>query len=180
MSRSIAALFCVSFLLFTCGDGDIITLNLEFDKQLELCGNATYENYEILIDDYVIYDIKEDPYESLILLIPGSSSNDLIFFPEESPYNKSISIGSSNRFNYRTYNGSPLELICEAIPSSTVSILNDYEATNGTIETETTFEDVDGTRTVMVNFTVVNFDLEVLNSTSLFIGSYSHTYPTPD
>ena len=180
MRIKIATLFCVSFLLFTCGDGDIITLNLEFDQQLELCGNVSFDNYEILNDDYVVFDIKEDPNESLILLFTGSSSNDLIFFPEESPYNKSISIGSSSRFNYRTYNGYPLELICEAIPSSSVSILNDYEATSGTIETETTFEDVDGTRTVIASFTVVNFDLEVLNSTSLFIGTYTHTYPTPD
>lgn len=180
MQRIYSFLFVIALLFVSCGDGDIITLKLDFDKELSLCNNVNLDNYELLTDDYVIYDLKQDPGESLIVVFSGNASNDLIFFPTESPFDKTLSIGSSNRFNYRTYNGNPTAVICEAIPSSEVKILNDYEASSGTIATSSTYIDHDGTRTVTISFEIQNFDIEVLNSTSLHIGTYVHSYPTPE
>ena len=124
-------------MVLSCDDGDIITLILDFDKELALCGDENSDNY-------VIYDIKEDPYESLTFLFVSNNNSDNIFDPPETPYVESFTInGSSNRFNYRTYDGDPSGLICEEIPSSTVNIVDDYEATSGTVETMSTFVDDD-------------------------------------
>ena len=179
MCRFKSFLLVFVVLLVSCGDGDIITLELEFDQDLSLCGNISVDNYELVNDDYVVYDIKQDPSESVILVFPGTASNDIIFFPTESPFDKTLSVGGSTRFNYRTYKGDATDVICEVIPSSEVKILNDYEATSGTIVTSSSFIDVDGTRTVTVSFEIQNFNIEVLNSTSLSLGTYMHSYPTP-
>lgn len=129
--------FCLLSLIITsCDDGDIITVELEFDQELSLCGDTESDNY-------VVYDTKTDPNESLTLLFPSNSSTDKIFNPETTPYTFEINISSSVRFNYRTYNGNPSGLICEEIPDSDVSITKDYEASGGTVMTETTFVDDD-------------------------------------
>lgn len=129
--------FCfLSLIIASCDDGDIITVELEFDQELSLCGDTESDNY-------VVYDTKTDPNESLTLLFPSNSSTDKIFNPETTPYTFEINISSSVRFNYRTYNGNPSGLICEEIPDSDVSITKDYEASGGTVMTETTFVDDD-------------------------------------
>lgn len=130
-------LLCITFLVFSCDDGDVISVNLEFDQQLERCGDENSDNY-------VIYDIRTDPNESLTLLFPGSSTNDAIFNPASSPLEGSFVINNSTiRFNYRKYNGDPLGLICEDIPSSNVMITQDYEATSGTVTYSSSFIDDD-------------------------------------
>ena len=137
MRQSIFTLLSLCFLLHSCNDGDIITVELEFDQILERCGDENSENY-------VIYNTKDDPYESLTLLFSGSSNNDLIFNPQTSPHEGSFTIkGSSTLFNYRTYDGDPSELICAEIPSSTVNIIEDYKATSGTVNYTSTFVDDD-------------------------------------
>jgi hypothetical protein len=124
--------FCIS-----CDDGDVITINLDFDKQLERCGDEDTDNY-------VLYDIKTDPNESLTLLFPSSSANNAMFNPQVSPFEGNLSInGSSVRFNYRIYDGNPADLICQEIPSSTVNIIEDYEASHGTVNYVSTFVDDD-------------------------------------
>jgi hypothetical protein len=160
--------------LFSCGDGDVIEFELDFDQDLELCGDINSENY-------LVYDVKTDPNESLILLFPGTTANDLIFYPQESPTEGSITInGSSNRFNYRLYNGDPLEIICQDIPSSEVSVTTDYESSGGSINYVTTFVDDEGTRTVTTIFTVSNTDIEVLTLDSFSIGTFTHSYTIED
>ena len=102
----------VSLILTSCSDGDIINIELEFDQVLSLCGDEDSDNY-------VIYDIKTDPDESLILLFPVSATNNLIFNPAVTPHPSSLTINESSiRFNYRTYDGDPSGLICEEIPDS--------------------------------------------------------------
>ena len=123
--------------LHSCDDGDIITLNLDFDGMLERCGDTNADNY-------VIYDTRQDPFESLSLLFPAGGANDQIFDPPSSPFEGSLTInGSSIRFNYRTYDGDPSGLLCEEIPASNVNIIDDYEATAGTVNYTTTFVDDD-------------------------------------
>lgn len=137
MRRLFYLVLCLLFCITSCDDGDVITINLDFDKELERCGDENTANY-------VLYDIKTDPNESLTLLFPSSSTNDLMFNPTVSPYEGTFAInGSSVRFNYRVYDGSPLDLICEEIPSSTVSIIEDYEASDGTVSFSSIFIDDD-------------------------------------
>lgn len=171
MRYSLFALLSICFMLHSCNDGDVITIELEFDQLLELCGDQNSTNY-------VIYDTKEDPFESLTLLFPGSSTNDLIFNPVNNPHTGSFSInGSSVRFNYRTYDGDPSGLICQEIPSSSVNIIEDYEAENGLVTYTSTFVDADGTRTVTVEFSITNLNLDILNSTFEFLGTYTISFP---
>jgi hypothetical protein len=137
MQKSSILLFCLTFLFLSCDDGDIITIELDFDQVLSLCGNTETDNY-------VVYDIKTDPDESLTLLFPSNSTTDKIFNPSTTPHTYQANINNTTvRFNYRTYNGDPEGLICEEIPDSDVSIIEDYEANGGTMMTETTFIDDD-------------------------------------
>lgn len=136
MNRFAIGLFLTVFFL-SCDDGDIIAVNLEFDQQLELCGDENSTNY-------VIYDIKTDPDESLTLLFPSNNTNDAIFNPTNNPQEGNLNInGSSVRFNYRQYDGDPSGLICEEIPASDVSITQDYEATSGTVAYSSSYVDDD-------------------------------------
>jgi len=154
----------------SCNDGDIITIDLEFDKELALCGDENSANY-------VIYDVKNDPNESLTLLFPVNTANNLIFNPVDNPHVGSFTINNSTvKFNYRTYNGDPLELICQEIPSSSVDIIKDYAAENGTVKYTSTFEDDNGIRTVTIEFTIENLDLDILNSTNEILGTYTYSF----
>lgn len=160
--------------LFSCGDGEVLDFELDFDQELELCGDINSESY-------LVYDIKTDPNQSLILLFPGSSTNDLIFFPTETPHEGSLTInGSSIRANYREYDGNPLEIICQDIPSSDVNVTTDYEASTGTINYASTFVDEDNTRTVTTIFQVINTDIEILTADGITIGTYTHSYSIED
>jgi len=136
--RSIFSLvICLVFLITSCDDGDVISVNLEFDQELARCGDENSENY-------VVYDVKTDPGESLTLLFPVNATNNNIFNPDTTPFEGSFAInGGSVRFNYRKYNGDPSGLICEEIPSSTVSITEDYEASTGTVNYASVFIDDD-------------------------------------
>ena len=137
MRKLSVLLFTCIFLMTSCNDGNIITVELDFDQVLSLCGNTESDNY-------VIYDIKTDPNESLTLLFPSNSTTDKIFNPSTTPYTYELAINNTSvRFNYRTYNGDPSGLICEEIPDADVSIIEDYPAQGGTVMTETTFVDDD-------------------------------------
>jgi hypothetical protein len=164
--RKLSYLFSVLLLLTTsCDDGEVIDINLEFDKELELCTNGL---------NYVIYDLKENPYETLTLFIESNVTNDLIFNPATTPHSGTLNInGSSIRFNYRTYNNNPIgELLCVDIPSSTVKINEDYEAQGGTVEFTSDYEEVDGVTYLTVEFTINDLNLEILNSTTEYLGLY--------
>lgn len=180
MRRLFLALFSLSLIFTSCSDGDIITVDLSFEKELMLCGNITIDNYTIINDNYVIYDTKSTPNESLTLLFDDNSTTDLIFFPTETPYTKELGISSSTKFNYRTYDGDPLLLICQEIPSSTVNITNDYPASSGTVNFSSEYVDMDGTRTVTVTITITNTNIEILSADIIELGTYTHTYPVPD
>jgi len=140
MRKLSVLIVCCVFLITSCDDGDVITVELEFDQILSICGDTNSANY-------VVYDIKTDPNESLTLLFPSNSTTDQIFNPSTTPHTYELAINNTSvRFNYRTYNGDPTGLICEEIPDANVSILEDHESSGGTMMTETTFfdEDEDG------------------------------------
>ena len=90
-------LFFLGLIIDSCDDGDILEIGLEFDKNLQFCDQSSV--------NYLVYDINQNPYESLSLLFPRNEANKLIFTPLENNYRDTLLInGSTVRFNYRTYN----------------------------------------------------------------------------
>ncbi|MDB4094139.1 hypothetical protein N9524_00985 [Flavobacteriaceae bacterium] len=135
MRSVLILLFSCSFFL-SCDDGDVLNVEFDFDQDLTLC--------EINTNSYILYDTKEDPFESLTLLFPKNATNMAIFKPTTPEEITEMSLnGSSVRFNYRTYTGDPTDYICQVIPDATVSVNQDYEAKSGTIIFTSTFEDDD-------------------------------------
>lgn len=134
MRYTLVLLFAL-FLITSCDDGDVLNINLEFDTELEVCTND--------VNNYTVYDIRTEPAESLSLVFPRSTENNLIFVPEVSPYERSFSIDNANVFfNYRTYNQTPI--FCTTIPDSEIIILEDYQAASGAeVKITTTFVDSD-------------------------------------
>ena len=125
------------FVLFSCNDGDVISVELDFDKSLTLCGDETTSNY-------ILYDTKTTPFESLMLLFPNNSQAEAIFNTENSGAIQTLTInGNSVKFNYRTYTADPNTYICQDIPDASVSVTDNYEASSGNAVFTTTFEDDD-------------------------------------
>ena len=125
------------FVFVSCHDGDVISVELDFDKTLTLCGDETTSNY-------ILYDTKTTPFESLTLLFPNNVQADSIFNTGISGKTETLLInGNSVRFNYRTYSADPNTYICQDIPDASVSVTNNYEASSGNVIFTTTFEDDD-------------------------------------
>ena len=137
MMRRIFIVFSL-LLLTTCDDGDIITVDLEFDKDLEYCSNNT--------ESFLIYDLREDPNESLSLIIPRGNDQEFPF-TEATPINdpEEFTInGSSVRFIYRTYNRAVTDSeFCNLVPPADLSIVEDYETDSGTAWATVTIDDDD-------------------------------------
>ncbi len=123
--------------LFTaCNDGDIIEVELDFDKTLSMC--------DLNPETFFLYDTKNDPSESLSLIFPRNTTTKLIFNPTENNYRVTFPInGTNSMFNYRVYDGKPEGLLCNLLPDAATNILKDYAATSGTVITITTFVDDD-------------------------------------
>ena len=139
--RHFYIIFCF-LCLTTCDDGDIITVELDFDKELKRCINNT--------DTYLIYDTQESTNQSLSLNIPRNEENELLFTEPttlNSPRLLSLN-GTDTRFIYRTYNrpivstGSDEEL-CYPVPPSDLIVTDALETTTGKVEVTVTIDDDD-------------------------------------
>jgi len=136
MIRRFFILFCFAF-LFACDDGDIINVTLEFDKELERC-----DDFE---DVYLLYDTREDPNESLTLLLPKATYEFLFTTATLPDTPEQFNIGSGVQFNYRIYN-KVLEgdVLCDVLSDPDLVVLEDYEADSATmVEVEVFIEDDD-------------------------------------
>lgn len=136
--RCLYIIFCFVFLT-SCDDGDILTVELDFEGPLVLCDNDT--------ESYLVYDTKEDPSESLSLIFRKSDENELLFLEPtvlDTPAELTID-GFNVRFIYRTYNRAiASNELCNIISPAGLNIVEDYEATVGTVEVTVTIEDDDG------------------------------------
>ena len=127
--RKFFVLFLLSIFITSCDDGDIITVEFDFDDTFLTCG------------ELVFYQIKQSPYESLSLKItsPATTLEELIAVDDDgnliSTEEEFTINGSSNQFNYRTYNADPSNLFCNDIPPSNVQITKDLSSNNGTATT---------------------------------------------
>ncbi|MFH4965615.1 hypothetical protein V8G69_11480 [Gaetbulibacter sp. M235] len=122
---------------FSCNDGDIITVEFDFEDTFESCGNL------------VFFKTKEDPAESLSLQItsPALTIADLLNVGDDNTLTITRTInGTSNTFNYRTYSILPSDLFCNDVPPADIDITNDLESTSGNvvITTVLTEDDNDG------------------------------------
>ena len=135
--RSLILLIYCGCLFLSCDDGDVLSVQLDFDQNLTRCGDSRSSNY-------ILFDTREDPYESLALLFPNNAQAEAIFNPVNSGDIELMTINKSTvRFIYRTYTGDPNTYICQDIPESSVSVIQDYEAANGSVIFTSTFEDDD-------------------------------------
>ncbi|MBU3822360.1 hypothetical protein KO566_09830 [Flavobacteriaceae bacterium XHP0103] len=105
---------------WSCNDGDIITVEIDFDDTFKACGET----------DLVFYKTKEEPAESLSFLMTKFKISDILNFEGDEN-----SITKTGVFNYRTYNNSslPNDLFCSDIPPSEVIINQDYESNSTAI-----------------------------------------------
>lgn len=137
MIRRFYILFFLVFLV-ACDDGDILTIDLDFDQELDRCTNDN--------ESYLIFDLRDDPNESLSLIIPRSTEIESLFINATeigSPMELTIN-EDTVRFIYRSYNR-PVgdDELCEVIQPSSLSIIENYEAGSGKVFITTTFEDDD-------------------------------------
>lgn len=124
--RRFLYIFILGCLTYSCDDGDVFEVTLEFDQELELCIDTNTSTSR-----YLLYDTKTDPDESLTLLFP-TSGNANVFNPPSQDYETVLAINSSSTFfSYRTYIGNPAAIICQINPLPGTTILNDYYAAPG-------------------------------------------------
>ncbi|NCO62950.1 MAG: hypothetical protein GW839_05015 [Flavobacteriales bacterium] len=104
---------------FSCNDGDIITVEFDFDDTFSACEG---------VSDIVFYNTKNDPSESLSVLIPSFSLETILAVEE----NDSLIIENlAVTFNYRTYSNSSISnLFCNDIPNSEIDITSDEESSS--------------------------------------------------
>lgn len=125
--RILFALFIVFIFASSCDDGDIITVEFEFDDTFLACG------------ELVFYQIKDNPYESLSVKLtnPSTTLEDLIAVDTDgnliSTEEQFTINGSTNQFNYRSYNADPNNLFCNDVPPSNVQITKDLSSINGDV-----------------------------------------------
>lgn len=121
--------FAILAFIFSCDDGDVLTIEFDFEDTFQTCG------------DLVFYKTKEDPSESLSLIVNDLDFEDLF---QVLPGEELIETSNSNTFNYRTYENAslPSNLFCQDIPPSEIQIIEDYESSNNTATfTSTLVED---------------------------------------
>lgn len=126
--------FLLSLLFFVgCNDGDILTVELDFDKDLDRCNND--------VNSYLLYDTRTDPNESLTLVIPRNEDTENYFI---NPTEGTLTINQSTvRFNYRTYNANPAGSLCDVLSNPDLIVTENYEADTGTVYITSTIVDDD-------------------------------------
>ncbi|MEN3325132.1 hypothetical protein VP395_15445 [Mariniflexile soesokkakense] len=127
------------FSFYTCDDGDIITVEFDFDDTFSACGT----------NGLVFYKTKNDPSESLSIKIASITLADILEVGDDNMYENDFQLSATNTFNYRTYSNSTLPtsgLFCSDVPLSDIKIIKDIASTSGKVHIKTvlTEDDNDG------------------------------------
>ena len=142
--RNWLCFFSILLLTTACDDGDVLNIQLDFDKELSLCEIQTANQGSAITSSFLFYDTREDPFESITLLIPRTTITEAMFNPTTSGDEQTITIdGTIVQFHYRSYNGDPNALICSVIPPAGVSVTNSNSSSSGTAKFVSTFQDDD-------------------------------------
>ena len=70
--RKYLAIFFISLLTTACNDGDVIEVQLDFDKELSLCEIQTTNQQGSTSESLLFFDTRTDPFESLSLVLPNT------------------------------------------------------------------------------------------------------------
>ena len=136
MRRLLYILF-IGLLSYSCDDGDVFEVTLEFDDTFETCGSL------------VLYKTKDSPPESLSIQLQGRTIDEFLNVGDDNLFTQTYEFSSSsNAFNYRTYSSAPDPnlVFCNDIPPANIDILVDSESTSGTATVTTVLveDDNDG------------------------------------
>ncbi len=137
MRKSFFLFLISSFvLIYSCDDGDVITFELDFEETFEACEG---------VDDLVFYKIKEDPSESLSILISNYSLEDILEVGDDNTFSETVSA----TLYYRTYSDItlPSDLFCSDIPSNTTINVDENDGVTVEISTTLIEDDNDGVLT---------------------------------
>jgi len=146
--KNIVWLFISFFILFGCDDGDVITVEFEFEDTFNACG------------DLVFYKTRNDPDQSFSLLLtsPALTLEDLVE-TEPDAANPDMDLvtlvqseyvytlnETTNIFNYRTYSSLPASPFCNDIPPADLNVTQNDISGGGiaTITVVLTEDDGDG------------------------------------
>ncbi|MFD1615122.1 hypothetical protein [Gelatiniphilus marinus] len=137
MRKLFFALITLSFAcLFSCNDGEIIDVELDFENDFfaKPCGTS----------DLIFYKTKNDPSESLSVVIKSLTLDEILTFEGS----ETLITKTGNAFNYRTYSNEKIngnDLFCNDIPPSDIIITNNYDSTcDAEIMVTLTEDDNDG------------------------------------
>ena len=133
MRKLFFIIISVSFLnFFSCDDGDIITVELDFDETFLACGES----------DLVLYKTKEDPSESLSILISNYTLDAILTVGVDNTF----SVNKSATLYYRTYSDAdlPSDLFCSDIPPNINITLDEDSSCTAEINTILVEDDNDG------------------------------------
>ena len=140
MRKLFFVLFSICFLVpLSCDDGDVITVEFDFDETFKICGT----------EDLVFYKTKNDPSESLSVKITNLTIDDILAVGDDNTFEGTYNLSATNTFNYITYNNTTLPnsgLFCSDIPSSEIKIKENLVSTSGIVKITTTLiqDDKDG------------------------------------
>ena len=129
--RKILGILLLFITLTSCNDGDLIDLSFDFEDEFTIneCGQL------------IFYKINDAQNESLALSLSGISIEELFDFDEVlNQVQDTIIIertinGTTNRLNYRVYNGTVTgnDLFCNPIPPSDISVRSEEDSQTGTV-----------------------------------------------
>ena len=133
MRKLLFLFLSLSFIVLnSCDDGDIITVELDFEETFEACEG---------VSGLVLYKTKEDPSESLSLLISDYSLENIIAVGDDNTFNES----KSATFNYRTYSDESIsDLFCNDIAANVTITLDESDSVTAEISTILVEDDNDG------------------------------------
>lgn len=115
--------------IYSCDDGNVITVDLEFGETFKVCEGVT---------DLVLYKTKNDPSETLSILIQNYTLDELLEINTDTEKSASLF--------FRTYSDAslPSNLFCSEIPPNVTIVSNNESAVTAIINTTLTEDDNDG------------------------------------
>ncbi|MFD2727695.1 hypothetical protein [Hyunsoonleella rubra] len=129
--RKLVVVFSILSLLLpmSCDDGDVFEVELDFENEYDACGES----------DLVLYKTKEDPTETLSVLITNYTIAKA--FDEDA----NDTIEKTGAFFYRTYGRPdlPSDLFCTNIPPANLNIATNETSSCGVTFIRTLVEDDD-------------------------------------
>lgn len=129
--KTVLCFFAGLLLVTSCNDGDIITVELDFDDTFETCGDVSLVCYKVNTNPFETLSLEINTTIETLIATEVDATNALLVNVANNEY--SYSISTTYPFNYRTYSDEvDGSIFCNAIPPSNLAITNDYVSNEGT------------------------------------------------